>query len=202
MPTIIVSTGDRIANNLNLPIFVKGAHNLGPVYENRELKSGSTPTPGMGIEHDTGAGGEDEYITGVDKSPDWYAIAEFDPGQLGLNGNGDAYTALDLIDGIPFHLNPGAYCRNIQMVDPGGTADADLALTSASGTAGKFQIVTEATLETGSTAGGFVFGTLALGENSSTGNFILSRVYMRRAYYTVDPSAAMVDVAYITGCGG
>ena len=200
MPTTIVSTGDRIDNDIYKLIFVKGAYNQGPVYENREIKAGSTPTPGMGIEHDAGAGAEDDYVTGIDKSPDWYAIAEFDPGQIATNGT--AYAALDLIDGIPFHMNPGAYCRNIQMADPGGAVDCDLALTSASGTAGLFQVVTEATLETGSTAGGFVFGTMALGENASTGNFILSRVYMRRAYYTVDPSATMVDVAYITGCGG
>ncbi len=133
----LVSTGERIVNNDLQQVFVHGPHNLGPVYENRELIT-TAAHPGEHVDHVQTAGGEDNYIIGPDKTPYSYGILEIDFGLI-LDCSVD-FAIGDDVPGIPYHMNFGAYLRNIVCVDP-VTSDvsADEPLSTDSGTAGAFQ---------------------------------------------------------------
>lgn len=188
---------EKYVVDINKIIFVKGPHNLGPVYEWKELKSGMTPTPGYGLSHDAGASGEDDYIEGADKGPAWYGLAELDPKQI-ANCVTD-YTAGDEIPCLVFHLNFGAICQGVQIVDPAGNIEPDDGLCSGSGTAGLFDQVVEFTMTNSSAAGGGCFSHTTWGTNASAGTMHYGRIYMRAAYYLTDPSGADQIVAYIAG---
>lgn len=191
--------GDKITIDPYRKIFVKGAYNLGPVYESRIIKSGSTTIyPGSSIEHDSGTGGEDDYIVGSDKGSDWYGVAEFDPGLIASGKS--TYEVLDEIPGIPFHMNPGAYCQGIRCVDASAVTEADQGLTSGSGTTGTFKAMVEATLGTITTPT-YGFATATWGTNSSGGTQHYPRIYMRNAYYLGDPTETIGVVAYIATAG-
>ena len=173
-----------------------GAYNLGAVEWTREIKSGSTPTAGMGLTMDTGADGEDEYVTCPDKDPNCFALAELHRGLV--DDQTSAYTAGDEIPALPFPLNIGSILQNINCVDPGGNVNAISALSPSSGTAGKFKPVTEATLAS-NTGTNYGFQTSTLGTNAAAGAFILPRTPMRQLYYKADPNAAYATIGMIWG---
>lgn len=197
MGSTIVSSGDRVKNDNNLPVFVMGAYRNGPVYIRRVLLT-TAVHPGEGLTHPTGAGGEDSWLIHPDKSPSVIAIAELDKGKI-ADCTTDYTITTDQVPGIMFNLNPGAILRNVQCVDPGGNVNALASMTSSSGTAGSFMPVTEATLINGSATSGFQFDDGTPGTNGTGGNFLLPRVYMRQAYYLADPNAAYTDVMYLLG---
>lgn len=195
MSGTLVSTGERIAND-NLDIcFVQGAYNLGPVYESREIITTAVHA-GEHVAHVTTTGGEDNYIIGPDATPDSYAILEWDPGLVA--GVSTDYATGDDVKGIPYHLNPGAYMRNIQCVDPNNSdVSPDEHLHTKSGAAGSF--IAHHTEDT------FVDSDDADGEAFSAGvlvgdlfSHIKSRSPLRQAYFLTDPSAVYTTVAYIS----
>lgn len=190
---------EKYVVDANKIIFVKGAYNLGPVYEWKQLKAGNTPTPGMAVSHDSGSAGEDDYITGVDKGPAWYGLAEFDPKQIADCET--AYVAGDEIPCLPFHLDPGAICQGVAIEDPTTNIEADDGLCSSSGTSGLFDQVVEMTMANSSAAGKGCFPNKTWGTEGANGTYHYSRIYMRAAYYLTDPGAADFIVAYITGTG-
>lgn len=195
MGSTIVSTGERISCDDSMTVFVHGAYNLGAVLENRELETAAAH-PGEGLEHDKGAGGEDTYTLHTSGSATPYGVAEIDFAQI-ADCSTD-YATGDDIPGIPYHMNPGAYLRNIVCVDPTQAVEPDSWLTNVSGTAGAFKVLIEATLvdPTGSGTGeAFPSGSSA----ASEGNQFAPRKNLRQAYYLADPSDAYDTVAYIAG---
>lgn len=191
------SSGTKIVTSLYDKIYVEGPHGEAAIYLAREIKTGSTPTPGMGLTHDTAADGEDEWVTAADKTALCCAVAEYDPGQL-TTGNTAAYTANDSIEGIFFPANYGAILQSVRCVDPATNINAMGHLTTSSGTAGKFKDVTEATLLQSFT-NTYTWQTSTLGTNAAAGTFILSRVPLRQLYGLTDPGAAYNTVAVIFG---
>lgn len=135
MGSTIVYTGERIACDDTQTVFVHGAYNLGPVLENREIETAAIH-PGEGVEHDKGAGGEDTYTLHTDASYTYYGIMEIDFGMI-ADCSTD-YATGDDAPAIPYHMNPGAYVRNIVCVDPGAAVEPDSPLCTISGTAGAF----------------------------------------------------------------
>ena len=119
---VLKDEGDKIVQGLDLHVFVKGAYNLGPVIESREVTSVNVH-PGLGVIHATGAGGEDDYTEHGDDSPLSYAVAELDENQIELCST--VYTAEDNIPGLPYHMNPGAYLRNIKIANPTANIEPD-----------------------------------------------------------------------------
>ena len=196
MGATLVSTGDRIDNDNLKKVGVYGAYNLPIVEWTYEIKAGSTPKPGMHVQPDTGAAGEDDIVTGVDKTPIAFAFTELDKAQI---ANCDtAYTAGDEIPVIPFCVNVGALLRNVHIADPAANVDAMKPLCTSSGTAGLVKNVTEATLVS-STGTHYYFQTSTLGTNAAAGTFIedyLRTIAMQR-YYIANPSAARQDVVSI-----
>ena len=193
MGSTIVTTGERIACDDTQTVFVHGAYNLGPVYENREVETAAIH-PGEGIEHDKGAGGEDSYTLHTDASWTWYGVAEVDFGQI-ADCSTD-YATGDDIPGIPYHMNPGAYLRNIVCVDPGAAVEPDTPLTTISGTAGAFLAHhTGDTFVDSDTSDGEAFS--AATTEATIGAQIRNRMPLRQAYYLADPNAAYDTVAYI-----
>lgn len=194
MGSTLKTTGEHIACDDTLPVFVKGAYNLGPVYENREVETAAIH-PGEGIEHDKGAGGEDSYTLHTDGSVTAYGLAEIDFAQIALCSTD--YAVGDDIPGLAYHLNPGAYVRNVVCVDPvSQNVEPDVPLTTASGTAGAFLAVIEPTLATEADNLGFN-AAASVGGATANGTTILSRCHIRQAYYLADPSLAYDTVGYI-----
>lgn len=145
MGSTLVSSGERIQNDDNDIIFVHGSHNLGPIYENLEIIT-TAFHPGEHIMHVATAGGEDNYVLGADKTPYSYGVSEIDFDII--DDCSIDYATGDDIPGIPYHMNLGAYLRNIPCVDP-VTSDVspDEPLSTDSGTAGSYQAYhTEPTL--------------------------------------------------------
>ena len=195
MGATIVSTGERIANNINDICFVHGAYNLGPIYEKRTLVT-TAVHPGEILTHVQTAGGEDSYLIMPDKSDRAYAVAELDFKLIELSTDDYTITVHD-IPGIPFHMNPGAYLRNIQCTDP-DTVDVtpDNPLHTNSGAAGSLKALTEVALVDPAGTGtgeAFASGTV-IGDLGAT---IMNRTPMRQAYFLTDPSAVYTTVAYI-----
>ncbi len=188
-------SGVKLATSANDKIFVEGPHGEPVVYWTRLIKTGNTPTPGMGASLDTGASGEDEFVTHTDKSPHVAVIIEADFGQLADADT--AFAANDECDGIIILANLGAIVQSLRIVDPGANVNAWTPLTSSSGTAGKFKPITELTMETGSDTGGYQFQVNTLGTNAAAGTFILPRNYARQLYYLADPQAAYATVAML-----
>lgn len=197
MGSTIVSTGERIACDDTQTVFVHGAYNLGPVLENREIETAAIH-PGEGIEHDRGAGGEDSYTLHTDASAAAYGIMEIDFAQIASCATD--YATGDDAPGIPYHMNPGAYLRNIVCVDPTQAVEPDSPLTVSSGLAGAFKVLIEEALvdPTGSGTGEAFASGATVG---AMGAQFANRLPLRQAYYLADPSAAYDTVAYIVGSG-
>jgi hypothetical protein len=195
MGSTIVSTGDRITCDDSMTCFVHGAYNLGPVLETREIST-TAVHPGEHVAHVTTTGGEDYYIIGPSGTPDSYGILEIDFGQL-ADCSVD-YATGDEAPAIPYHMNPGAYIRNVVCVDPTGSdVSPDEHLHTTSGTAGAF--IAHHTEDT------FVDSDTSDGEAFSAGVVITallahikSRSPMRQAYFLTDPNAAYDTVAYVS----
>jgi len=186
--------GDKIVTGASLHVFVKGAYNLGPVIEVREAGD-ATLSPGLGAIHSTGAGGEDDYEVHGNDSPLSYCVIELDENQI---ADCDAtYAQYDNIPGLPYHMNPGAYLRNIDVADPPADVDPDTPLTAEA--TGTFGVAVEAALvacSTGNTES-YTAASLAGVNGATLGNTVHSRIYLRQAYFLTDPGAAYTTVAYI-----
>ena len=190
----IVSTGERIANN-NLDIcFVHGAYNQGAVYESREILT-TAMHAGEIATHVQTAGGEDNWLIMPDKSRNPYCILEWDEGlTVGVSTD---YEVGNDVAAIPFHKNPGAEIRNVQMVDPTGQdVTPDHPLHTNSGTPGALKAITEAVLIDPAGSGtGEAFGSaVVVGDEGAT---IANRTPMKQMYFLADPNAAYTTVAYI-----
>lgn len=193
MSGTLVSTGERIVNNVRESCFAQGAYNLGPVLEPAELAT-TAAHPGEHVSHVTTAGGEDWYIIGPDATPDSYAILEIDFGLI--EKTSDDYTVGNEVKGIPYHMNPGAYIRNVQCADPNGSdVSPDEHLHTTSGAAGSFIAHhTEMTMATEADNEGWPAGTTT----AALAAHVKSRSPMRQAYFLTDPSAVYTTVAYVS----
>ena len=193
MGSTIVRTGERIKCDETMTVFVQGAYNLGPVYENREVESAAIH-PGEGIEHDKGAGGEDSYTLHTARSATSYGIAEVDFAQI-ADCSTD-YATGDDIPGIPYHMNPGAYVRNIVCVDPTAAVEPDQQLIISPATVGSFIPLIEEALGSSTGALEAFAASAVIGDAAA---IFAGRSPMRQAYYLADPSGAFDTVAYIVG---
>lgn len=188
------STGDRTDCDDLKYVFVHGAYNQGAIYVNREIKT-TALHPGEGLSYPTGAGGEDNYLIHPDECISPIGVAEIDFDQI--SSCATDYTVGDDIPGIVFHWNPGALLRNIVCADQvGDVADAGKLLTTSSGVAGSYKILTEVALVDPSGTGvGEAFNSAVTWGNQ--GSLHHNRCPLRQAYYQADASAAYDVVAYI-----
>ena len=194
MGSVIVSTGDRVECDDLDTVWVHGAYNLGPVYEYLELLT-TALHPGEGMSHPTGAGGEDNWLIHPDECLAPQAIAEIDFGLIASCATD--YTVGDDIPGIRYNFNVGAMIRNVVCKDQvGDVADAGKLLTTSSGAAGAFKILTEVALVDPSGTGvGEAFNSgVTWGDQGSLHH---NRCPLRQAYYEADNSADYDTVAYI-----
>ena len=191
----IVSSGDRIANNNLLQVFVHGAYNLGRVLEYSETGT-DLIHPGEGVEHDKGASGEDLVTLHTVRSATMYGIAEID--FLQISSCATDYGVGDEIPIIPYHMNPGAYLRNIQCVDPTADIEPDQQLIISPGTAGFFiQLIEVALVDTNGTGTGEAFNPGAVIGDADA--IFAGRSPMRNVKFIADTGAVHTVVAYITG---
>jgi len=193
MGSTIVSSGVRIVCDDTKQVFVHGAYNLGPVYEVRELSTTVTH-PGEGVDHVQTVGGEDYYIISPDATPYQYGALEVDFGMIATCAVD--YAVGDDVPGIPFHMNPGAYLRNIVCVDP-DTSDVspNEPLHTSSGTAGAWKAWHTDAVLSDSQADAEAYGAgVVVGDPQSA---VKNRINLKQAYFLTDPSAAYDTVAYI-----
>ena len=196
MGSTIVSSGERIACDNTLPVFVHGAYNLGGILEVREIST-TVVHPGEGVDHVQTAGGEDYYIISPDATAYQYGVLEIDFGQI-ADCSVD-YAVGNEAPAIPFHLNPGAYVRNIMTVDP-ITSDVspNEPLHTKSGTAGAWIAYhTETTFVDSDTAAGESYAPgVVVGDAASA---MKSRINLKQAYFLTDPGVGTEHsvVAYI-----
>lgn len=197
-PTL-VSTGDRIDNDNLKKVGVLGAYNLPLIEWTRELVTDSAHA-GEILMPPTGAGGEDKRQLADDKTARADSIMEWDPAQSA--GVSTDCAAADEIIILPFNMNVGALCRNIQCADPGQNVDPQTPLSTAdTGAQGSLKIAIEATLSNG-TPYGFHKSATSWGLNPQNGTISTMvmnhmRNVMVQVYYLADPNAAYTDVAYI-----
>ena len=195
MGSTIVSSGDKIVNNNLQQVFVHGAYNLGPVYEYAEIET-AVIHPGEGVEHDKGAGGEDSVTLHTAKSATMYGVLEID--FLQISSCATDYPAGDNIPIIPYHMNPGAYLRNIQCVDPTADIEPDQQLIISPASAGSFiQLIEEALVDPSGAGTGEAFNTGAVIGDADA--IFAGRSPMRNVQFIADTGAAHTVVAYITG---
>ena len=152
--------------------------------------------PGEGISHSAAASGEDDYILHVAKSAFGYGIAEIDFGQISSCAT-DYTITTDTIPGIPYHMNPGAWLRNIVFVDPTAAVYPDQCALISPATAGSFIPLIEVPLvdPTGGGTGEAFASGVVIGDAGA--NFA-GRCPMRVAYGIADPSATIDLVTYIS----
>ena len=192
----IVSSGERIACNDTQRVFAHGAWNLGSILEWRELST-TAAHPGEGLDHVQTVGGEDSYIISPDATAYQYGVLEIDFGQI-LDCSVD-YGIGNEVPCIPFHMNPGAYLRNLMTVDP-ITSDIspDEPLHTKSGTAGAWIAYhSETTFVDSDGADGEAFAdTTVAGDIDSA---VKSRINLKQAYFLTDPGVGTTHsvVAYI-----
>lgn len=184
----IVESGDRILNDNGLKCGVIGAYNL-PIIEWTRLIDTDTPKPGYFLRTKAGSGGEDSVQDLDLKGTNFIGMSETDFGQVATSDT--AYAAGDEIPIIPSCMNPGALLRNIHFCDPTAAYNSEQPVTVGS-TAGTGIPVIEATLQTGSSAGG-LFQTITVATLGAAGTYILPRIFGRMLYYGADPSAAFQD---------
>lgn len=194
MSSTLRSTGDRIDCDDLKDVFVHGAYNQGAILVNLEIIT-TALHPGEGLSFPTGAGGEDNYLIHPDACISPIGVAEIDFDQI--SSCATDYGTGDDIPGIQFHWNPGALLRNIVCVDQvGDVADAGKLLSTSSGTAGAYKILTEVALvdPAGSGTGEAFNSGVTWG---AMGSLHHNRTPLRQAYYQADASAAYDVVAYI-----
>lgn len=194
--TSLKDEGDKYADaqgDKTLKVFLNGAYNLGPVIEVREATS-AVLHPGMGVIHATGAGGEDDYTEHGNDSALSYAIVELDTNQI--VDCQTVYGQYDNIPALPYHMNPGAYVNNIECADP-DTNDWEPDAPLCAEATGVFGLAIEATLEAGGATQEAFHAVATSGLNSASGATIHSRILLRNAYFTTDPSAVTYRVCYI-----
>ena len=193
MGSTLVNTGERIVCDDSMTVFVHGAYNLGVVMENRELTEALHP--GEGIMHPTGAAGEDTYSLHTAKCATAYGVAEVDFGMI-ADCTVDYTITVDDIPGIPYHMNPGAYLRNIVCVDPTADINADQQLIIDPSTPGSFIPLIEVPLKDSVTGSPEAFNdAVVIGD---AGAIFANRSPMRAAYFLTDPGTPIDIVAYIT----
>lgn len=190
----IRSTGEKIVDDDTKKVFVQGAYNLGPIYEYKEIETAGIH-PGEGVDNATGAGGEDNIVLMLDKSLNPLGVLEIDFGMV--NDCSIDYDTGEEGPVLVFHFNPGALCRNIQIIDPASNIEPNQGLTSSSGTAGSFADYVEADVVT-EDGSKFCFDDTAAGVNGAAGTMLYTRIYMRSKYYVTDPTAASTIVAYVS----
>ena len=196
MGSTLVSTGDRVVNDNGLKVGVIGAYNLPIIEWTREIDT-DTPKPGYLLRAKAGAGGEDKVQSADLKGVNAYAFSEVDFGLIADCNT--AYAAGDEIPIIPNNMNDGAILRNVHCADPAGNVNSMTRMTI-SGTAGLLLQVVEATLQTGSSAGG-IFQTITVGTLGAAGTYILPRIHAVQLYYLGDTHAAYQDVMAIVWGG-
>ena len=108
--------GIRVVCDDYKTVFVQGAYNFGPVYQNFELVT-TALHPGETVDPLTTVGLEEQCILGADASVVLLGIAEVDFGTV-KNCSVD-YALTDSIPVILPHWNVGALCRNLVKVDNG-----------------------------------------------------------------------------------
>jgi len=186
--------GDKFECGASLKVFCQGAYNKGPVIEAREATSANL-SPGLGAIHPTGAGGEDSYTEHGNDSPLSYCIIELDVNQI---ADCDAtYAQYDNVPGLPYHMNLGAYFRNINVADPPADVEPDTPLCPEA--TGVFGVALEGQLVVESGAGNSGFDDAVLtvpGINGAAGSTLHSRICLRQAYFLTDPAAVYTTVAY------
>ena len=189
----IISAGERAVVNALELVFVHGLHNLGCVYESREIIT-TAMHAGEIATHVQTVGGEDNWLIMPDKSAQAYCVLELDLGLTTLMSVD--YDVGNDVKGIPFWKNLGALLQSVQMVDP-DTQDVtpDHVLHTNSGEAGALKAVTEAALTSSTTGTTESFAAAVV--TGDEGSHISNRSPMRQAYFLADPSAAYVTVAYI-----
>lgn len=194
MGSTLVDTGERITCDDTQKVFVHGAYNLGPVLEWRTLAEAMHP--GEGLQHTAGASGEDDYILHTAKSAKAYGVSEIDFGQIATCAT-DYTITTDTAPGIPYHMNPGAYLRNIVFVDPTAAIYPDQCALIDPSTAGAFIPLIEVALvnPTGTGTGEAFNDAAVIGDAAAT---FAGRCPMRVAYGLADPSDAVDLVTYIT----
>ena len=196
MGSTIVATGEKIVCDDTMKVFVHGAYNLGPIIETRNLST-TAAHPGEHVDHVQTTGGEDYYIIGPDKTPYSYGVLEVDFGII-ADCSIDYTHTTDEVPALPYHMNPGAYLRNIVCVDP-VTSDVspDEPLSTDSGTAGAYQAYhTETTFVDSDDADGEAFEAgLLVGDKKSA---VKNRTFLKQAYFLTDPNGAYNTVAYVS----
>lgn len=196
MGATIVSTGERIACNNNQHVFAHGAWNLGSVLEWRELST-TAAHPGEGLDFVQTVGGEDSFIISPTGTAYQHGVLELDFGQI--TDCSIDYGIGDEVPCIPFHMNPGAYLRNIMTVDP-ITSDVspDEPLHTTSGTAGAWIAYhTETVFVDSDTAAGESYApAVVVGD---LGSAVKNRINLKQAYFLTDPGVGTAHsvVAYI-----
>lgn len=194
MGSTIVAAGDRIVCNDLEEIFVHGAYNQGGILTVLELVT-TAAHPGEGLSHPTGAGGEDSWLIHPDECISPAAVLEID--FLMIDDCTEDYTIGNEVPAIRYNLNVGAYLRNIVCKDQvGDVADANKLLSTSSGAAGAFKILTETALvDIAATGDGEAYGPgITWGD---LGSLHHNRCPLRQAYYQADASADYDVVAYI-----
>ena len=187
------NTGDRIDCDDLKYVGVHGAYNLGIITQNLEILT-TALHPGEGLSHPTGAGGEDNWLIHPDECISPVAVAEIDFDII--SSCASDYDIGDDIPGIFFRDNPGALIRNIVCKDQvGDVADAGKLLTTSSGAAGAYKILTEVALKDSVTGSPEAFqDAVTWGDQGSLHH---NRCPLRQAYYQADGSADYDVVAYI-----
>ncbi len=197
MGATIVFSGERIVNDDTMTVFAHGAYNLGSITETRTLST-TAAHPGEHVDHVQTAGGEDSYIIGPDKTPYSYGILEIDFGLIADCSVDYTHTTHE-VPAIPYHMNFGAYLRNIVCVDP-VTSDVspDEPLSTDSGTAGAFQAYHTETVfvDSDNADGEAMAADVVVGDKESA---VKNRSFLKQAYFLTDPSAAYDTIAYIAG---
>ena len=193
MGSTLVTTGEKVACDDTMHVFVHGAYNLGPILWNREIETAAIH-PGEGVEMDRGAGGEDSVTLHTDASRAPWGVCELDEAQI-ADCSVD-YATGDDVPIIVYHMNIGAILRNIVCVDPGGAIEPSTPLFTNSGTAGAFIAqIADDTFVDSDTADGEAFsaGTLSTSLTAQ----IIDRAPLKQYYYLADPNDAYDTVAYI-----
>jgi len=194
MSSTLRNTGERVVCNDLKYVFVHGAYNMSAIYTNLEILT-TALHPGEGLSHPTGAGGEDNWLIHPDECISPQAIAEIDFDII--SSCATDYSIGDDIPGIRYGDNPGALLRNIVCKDQvGDVADAGKLLSTSSGEAGAFKILTEIALvdPTGTGVGEAFNSAVTWGDQGSLHH---NRCPLRQRYYQADASADYDVVAYI-----
>lgn len=192
MGSTLVETGEKIVCDDTKSVFVHGQHNLGCVLSKSVCAEANHP--GEGLEHTAGASGEDSVTLHVVRSARACGISEIDFGMI-ADCTKDYTITTDLQPWIAYHMNAGAWLRNIVFVDPTAIVNADQAALISPGTAGSFIPLIEVALVDAVT-GAEAFNTAAvIGDAAAT---FAGRVPMRVAYGIADPGAAIDLVTYIS----